>query len=143
MIRKKKKKKKFSSIGISLPATFVDQVGLPVPSIFFLATEEVHHLSSLTFQLLPQCPKAPSDGPQASPLNFIAANTNYQNWVIIGVLYLARDLPCNVPDLGPREAADFHVSGVHLAYWALCSLQKGVLYDNYPSFVLDRGSVEV
>jgi len=34
------------------------------------------------------------------------------------------------------EAADFPVGWVSLAYWAICSLQKGIAYDNYPPFFL-------
>lgn len=41
-----------------------------------------------------------------------------------------------------REAADFPVSGVRLACQALCSPWKEVTYDNYPSFVLGRGSLK-
>lgn len=58
------------------------------------------------------------------------------------VLLLPRTNTGNVPKPGAREAVDFPVSRVLTAYWALCSPQKGVTYDNYLTFILGRGNLE-
>jgi len=49
-----------------------------------------------------------------------------------------KDLPSNIPNPGPREAADFPVEWVWSAYWVLCSLQKGNAYKITLLFFLAR-----
>ena len=49
--------------------------------------------------------------------------------------------PRNVPDSGPKEAAHFPAGTVWLTLEALSSAQKGVTYNNYPSFFVGGSSL--
>jgi len=61
----------------------------------------------LIFNLSSQCPEVPFDGLGSSLCDLITANLHYRQWVIIRGLHQTREFPSNIPNLGPREAADF------------------------------------
>ena len=125
------------------PEPRVDQVCFPAPfSILPCHCRDrgKHYLCSRSLNQSPQCPEVPFDRCRTSLCNLITASLYNQQRVVIRRPYQTRELPSDVSDPGPREAADFPVGRVRSAYRALCSPQKGIAYDNYPPFFLSSGS---
>ena len=121
----------------------IDLLTPPVSSLIFLCNwrdRGEHYLCSSSLNLSLQNLEVPFDCPCALVPSLISANLNNYEWVIVIGLYQTRDFPSDTSHPGPRQAVDFHVRWVQSAYQALCSLQKGITYDNDPPFFLSRGS---
>jgi len=66
----------------------------------------------LIFNQSPQCPEVPFDGLGTSLCDLVPDNLHYQEEVITRGLHQTREFLSNIPNPGPREAADFPVGWV-------------------------------
>jgi len=126
-----------------VPEPSVNQVSFPapfsaVPCHWWDGGE--HHLRPWSLNQSPQCLEVPFDGLGTSFCYLVHANLHYQEEVVIRRPHQTREFLSIIPNPGPREEADFYVGWVRSADRALCSPQKGITYDNDPSFFLSRGN---